>query len=83
MKPISIGITAIALLLVVAADATAHHVYETRLSPGYAPILQAAMTRSYEERTAYTRLLCAIDKTSVPAGSKTGGIKHERLGLSR
>ena len=53
MKPISIGITAIALLLVVAAGATAHHVYEIRLSSGYAPILQAAMTSSYEERTAY------------------------------
>jgi hypothetical protein len=53
MKPISIGITAMALLLVVAAGATAHHVYETRLSSGYTPILQAAMTSSYEERTAY------------------------------
>jgi hypothetical protein len=54
MKPIHrIGITAMALLLIVAAGATAHHVYETRLSSGYAPILQAAMTSSYEERTAY------------------------------
>jgi hypothetical protein len=54
MKPIHrIGITAMALLLVVAAGATAHHVYETHLSSGYAPILQAAMTSSYEERTAY------------------------------
>jgi hypothetical protein len=54
MKPIHrIGITAMALFLVVAAGATAHHVYETRLSSGYAPILQAAMTSSYEERTAY------------------------------
>jgi hypothetical protein len=48
-----IGITALALLLVVAAGATAHHVYEKRLSYGYALILQAAMTSSYEERTAY------------------------------
>jgi len=56
MKPIHrIGITAMALLLVVAAGATAHHVYETHLSSGYAPILQAAMTSSYEERTAYIR----------------------------
>jgi hypothetical protein len=53
MKPISIGITAMALLLVVAAGATAHHFYETHLSSGYAPILQAAITSSYEERTAY------------------------------
>jgi hypothetical protein len=54
MKPIHrIGITVMALLLVVAAGATAHHVYETHLSSGYAPILQAAMTSSYEERTAY------------------------------
>jgi hypothetical protein len=45
-------ITAVSLLLVVAAGATAHHVYETHLSSGYAPILQAAMTSSYEERTA-------------------------------
>jgi hypothetical protein len=56
MKPIHrIGITALALLLVVAAAATAHHVYEQRLSYGYALILQAAMTSSYEERTAYIR----------------------------
>jgi hypothetical protein len=54
MKPIHrIGITVMALLLVVAAGATAHHVYETHLSSGYAPILQAAMTSSYEERKAY------------------------------
>jgi hypothetical protein len=37
MKPLHrIGITVMALLLVVAAAATAHHVYETRLSSGYA-----------------------------------------------
>jgi hypothetical protein len=54
MEPIHrIGITALALLLVVAAAATAHHVYEKRLSHGYALILQTAMTSSYEERTAY------------------------------
>src|SRR5271170_1452647 len=54
MKPIHrIGVTALALLLVAAAGATAHHVYEKRLSYGYALILQAAMTSSYEERTAY------------------------------
>lgn len=54
MKPIHrIGITAMALLLVVAAGATAQHAYETHLSSGYAPILQVAMTSSYEERTAY------------------------------
>ncbi len=54
MKPIHrIGITALALLLVVAAGVTVHHVYEKRLSYGYALILQAAMTSSYEERTAY------------------------------
>ncbi len=54
MKPIHrIGITALALLLAVAAGATAHHVYETHLSSGYAPILQVVMTSSYEERTAY------------------------------
>ena len=44
-------VTAMALLLVVAAGATAHHVYETHLSSSYAPILQAAMIGSYEERT--------------------------------
>jgi hypothetical protein len=49
----SICITALATLLVVAAGATAHHFYETRLSSGYGPILQAAMTSSYEERAAY------------------------------
>jgi hypothetical protein len=53
MKPTSIGITAMTLLLAVVAGVTAHHVYETHLSSGYAPILQAAMTSSYEERTAY------------------------------
>jgi hypothetical protein len=54
MEPIHrIGITALALLLVVAAGATAYNVYEKRLSHGYALILQTAMTSSYEERTAY------------------------------
>ena len=54
MKPIHrIGITAMALLLVIAAGTTAHHFYETHLSSGYAPILQVAMTSSYVERTAY------------------------------
>ena len=40
-------ITAVALFLVVAVGATAHHVYETHLSSSYAPILQAAMISSY------------------------------------
>jgi hypothetical protein len=54
MEPIHrIGITPLALLLAVAAGATVHHVYEKRLSYGYALILQTAMTSSYEERTAY------------------------------
>jgi hypothetical protein len=54
MKPIHrIAITAMALLLVVAVGATAHHVYETRLSSSYTSILQSAMTSSYGERTAY------------------------------
>ena len=54
MKPIHrIGITVMALLLVVVVGATAHKVYETHLSSGYAPILQVAMTSSYEERTTY------------------------------
>jgi hypothetical protein len=46
-------ITALATILVVAAGATAHHFYETRLSSGYGPILQATMSSSYEERAAY------------------------------
>jgi hypothetical protein len=55
MKPIHrIGITVIALLLVVAAGATADHVYETHMSSSYAPILQVAMSSSYQERTAYS-----------------------------
>jgi hypothetical protein len=54
MQPIHrIGITALVVLLVVAAAATAHHVYEKRLSYGFALILQAAITSSYEERPAY------------------------------
>ena len=60
-----IGITVMSLLLVVAAGATAHNVYETHLSSGYAPILQVAMTSSYEERTAYiqeTRVAVRTDK---------------------
>lgn len=56
MEPIHrIGITTLALLLVVTAGATAYHVYEKRLSHGYALILQTALTSSYEERTAYIR----------------------------
>jgi hypothetical protein len=66
MEPIHrIGITALALLLVVAAGATAYHVYEIRLSHGYALILQTAMTSSYEERTAYiheARMAVRTDK---------------------
>ena len=65
MKPIHrIGITALALLLVVAVAATAHHVYEKRLSYGYALILQAAMTSSYEERTAYIHEAGAAVRTN-------------------
>jgi hypothetical protein len=46
-------ITAISLLLVVAAGAAALQVHETHLSSGYAPILRSAMTSSFEERAAY------------------------------
>jgi hypothetical protein len=54
MEPIHrIGITTLAFVLVAAAGATAYHVYEKRLSHGYALILQTALTSSYEERTAY------------------------------
>jgi hypothetical protein len=54
MEPIHrIGIAILALLLVVGAGATAYHVYEQRLSYSYALILQAALTSSYVERTAY------------------------------
>jgi hypothetical protein len=54
MKPIHrIGIATMALPLVVVVVTTAHHVYETNMSSGYVRILQAAMTSSYEERTAY------------------------------
>jgi hypothetical protein len=49
----SICITALATLLVVAAGATAHHMYETHLSSGYASIFKAAMTGSYGERAQY------------------------------
>jgi hypothetical protein len=50
MKPF---ITALAILLVVAAGVSAHHLYEQHLSSGYAPIFKAAMTGSYEERIQY------------------------------
>jgi hypothetical protein len=46
-------ITAISLLLVVAAGAAALQVHETHLSSGYAPILRAAITSSFEELAAY------------------------------
>jgi hypothetical protein len=48
-----INITSLMLLLVAVAGTAAHHLYEQHLSSGYTPILQAAMTSSYEERTAY------------------------------
>jgi hypothetical protein len=78
MKPIHrIGITAMALLLVVAAGATAYHVYETRLSSGYAPILLDAMTSSYEERTAYIHeARCTARKVafSISCRARTQGL---------
>jgi hypothetical protein len=49
----SICITALATLLVV-AGATTHHLYETHLSSGYAPILKATLQLSnIEERAQY------------------------------
>jgi hypothetical protein len=50
----SICITALTTLLVVAAGPTAHHLYETHLSSGYAPILKATLQSSnIEERAQY------------------------------
>lgn len=46
-------ISAIFLLLVVAAGGAALQVHETRLSAGYAPILRTAMTGSFEQRAVY------------------------------
>jgi hypothetical protein len=46
-------LSAISLLLVIAAGAAALQVHETRLSSGYAPILRTAMTGSFEQRAAY------------------------------
>jgi hypothetical protein len=52
----SICIAALTTLLVVAAGPTAHHLYETHLSSGYAPILRAALqTINQDERAAYIR----------------------------
>jgi hypothetical protein len=49
-----ISITSVAILLVVAAGVTAHHLYETHLSSGYAPILRATLQSSHlEERAQY------------------------------
>ena len=64
MKPMHrIVLTAMALLLVVATVATTYRVYEAHLSSGYASILQAATTSSYEERTAYIREAQAAVRT--------------------
>jgi hypothetical protein len=50
----SICIAALTTLLVVAAGPTAHHLYETHLSSGYAPILRAALqTINQDERATY------------------------------
>jgi hypothetical protein len=50
----SICIAALTTLLVVAAGPTAHHLYETHLSSGYAPILTATLQLSnIEERAQY------------------------------
>jgi hypothetical protein len=49
-----ISITSLAVLLVEAASVTAHHIYETHLSSGYAPILRAILQLSHpEERAQY------------------------------
>jgi hypothetical protein len=48
-----INITSLMLLLVAVAGTAAHHLYQQHLSSGYSPILQAAMTSSFEERAAY------------------------------
>jgi hypothetical protein len=49
-----ISITSLAVLLVEAASVTAHYVYETHLSSGYAPILRATLQSSdLEERAQY------------------------------
>jgi hypothetical protein len=50
-----IGIITLAILLVFAAGATAHHLYEQRLSSSYAPIFKTAMMGSDEERPSYIR----------------------------
>jgi hypothetical protein len=52
-----VKITALVLILIVAAGATAHHVYETHLSFGYAPILRAALdlTASEADEASYLR----------------------------
>jgi hypothetical protein len=62
----SIRIAALTTLLVVAAGPMAHHLYETHLSSGYAPILRAALqTINQDERTASiykARLAVRTDK---------------------
>jgi hypothetical protein len=49
----SICLTALTTLLVAGAALTAHHLHETHLSSGYAPILRAALqTTNQQERAA-------------------------------
>jgi hypothetical protein len=50
----SICITALTTLLIVAAGPTAHHLYETKLTSGYAPIRRTALqTTNQDERATY------------------------------
>jgi hypothetical protein len=45
----------LAILLVFAAGATVHHLYEQHLSSSYAPVFRAAMMGTDEERPGYIR----------------------------
>jgi hypothetical protein len=62
-----IGIVVIALVLIGVASATAHHIYKSPLSSGYAPILKAVLqVTNQDDRAAYFhRVRVAVQTNKV------------------
>jgi hypothetical protein len=74
----NICIAALTTFLVVVAGATAHHLYETHLSSGYAPILKAALqTTDQVERAQYIHQAWVAVRTDMDQESEAKLEKRE------